>query len=238
MIFMFNFLISLLFASSVFASAQQQGSDSLKALSGSPQPYERVYNPGGGSDDLRDKLDDGNTELEAKYKQDGGFFEIITENFEDPYCRNDEYTLNKMKKQLEAMGLNFEKIHQELKAYKINYVVSQYFQPVEAPQEGDLVFYPDGTQSLAGIYKNSPHGGTVLLKLYWLKSVVSQRDFFLLPKKYGDKAYFYRPMEQLAEQVLNIPSMGAFKGDTFVFDETQENRAIRDRITKLLAQHF
>ncbi len=217
-----------------FASLEPtQRTETFYAIKGRQKSGSIAYHPLGKSDELRSNLDNRTDGFEKLYKLQGGFFEVIEEGLESPYCTSHEYTLSKMKKLLEALGLNFTTIQTELAAFNMTYVLSKYFELVENPQEGDLLYY-EGTQNLSGIYTSSSQGWTVLVKLYFMEPVITQRDFFLLPSCYGNIAKFYRVKSHIVERTYPcVQSMAIFNGNTFVFDNTPSNRTIRDRITKL-----
>lgn len=133
------------------------------------------------------------------YFQGGGFFKrLYIEDQDQQAFMSCQYALQTFKEGIEGLGLNVSKLQNQAKIYGMEFIICQYFDSVDLPEDGDLVFYPESTQNYTGIYKkslpapNSPPGGTVLGKVYPESRFAYHHDVFFLPSHCGSVAEFYR----------------------------------------------
>lgn len=135
--------------------------------------------------------------------QGGGFFLKLKKLSEaDKRISSLEYITRILGPQLESIsGLTVEELIKQFCAYGQYYLLECFFEPIDLPQNGDLVIY-QGTEDSRphyGIFResspnwNSPSGGTVESKWEWWGSpYVFQHDIFFVPPIYGNVAKFYR----------------------------------------------
>ncbi|MBY0529543.1 MAG: hypothetical protein K2P51_05060 [Rhabdochlamydiaceae bacterium] len=135
--------------------------------------------------------------------QGGGFFLTLKKlSEEDKRMSSLEYITRTLGPQLESISdLTVEELVKQFHAYGQYYLLEYFFEPIDLPQEGDLVIY-QGTEDSRphyGIFResrrnwNSPCGGTVESKWEWWSSpYVFQHDVFFVPPTYGNVAKFYR----------------------------------------------
>lgn len=110
------------------------------------------------------------------------------------------YIIRILKQQLEATsGLSAEELEKQFRAYGKDYLLHHYFEPVDRPQDGDLVIYSDMSTPHYGIYKENTgngatfNGGFVESKWSWWPSPYAfQHDIFFAPPQFGNVAEFFR----------------------------------------------
>jgi hypothetical protein len=146
--------------------------------------YARIYEPFGGSNDLRRSISEkGNDEYGRGYKvigdaysftpwpgtpfsgiprrlQGGGFFltvKTFEETDQDRYLNCYAYALGTFGKDLEKLAEKKMEEIQKSVSLSINEVVKRYFTTVIAPEEGDLVIYSISS----GITIRTPGGSRV-----------------------------------------------------------------------------
>lgn len=193
--------------------------------------YCREYKAFGGTDELREKIfeamqssfdgkgikkigdhhsftpfrlrDGRNFGTQPTTWQGGGFFLTLKKlSVEDKRMSSLEYITRILGPQLESIsGFAVEELVKQFVAYGQYYLLEYFFEPVDLPQDGDLVVYQGTGDSNPqyGIFRessrnwNSPGGGTVESKWEWWNSpYVFQHDIFFVPPTYGSVAKFYR----------------------------------------------
>jgi hypothetical protein len=175
----------------------------------------------------------------------GGFF-LTVETLPEERCQisSHAYALNILRDQLQNLsGLPISQIQNQADYYSMDYIVSQYFECIKLPEDGDLVVYYDGIKIMhSGIHRksepnwNSPLGGTVESKWGLFSSFVFQHDVFFIPNVYGNTAKFYRVKKEKAEATIppkenNNMSILSEDGVTFIFDNDERNNEIRREIS-------
>ncbi|MBA2727726.1 MAG: hypothetical protein H0U49_06095 [Parachlamydiaceae bacterium] len=146
--------------------------------------------------------------------QGGGFFLTLKKLSDaDERMSSLEYITQVLGPQLESItGLSVEELVKQFCAYGQSYLLKYFFEPIDLPQDGDLVIYPGAEDSHPhyGIFRessrnwNSPSGGTVESKWEWWRSpYVFQHDIFFVPPLYGKVAKFYR----LKSEKVNVDTL-------------------------------
>lgn len=146
-------------------------------------------------------------EYKSTAKEDKGSF-LIKQTFrekEDIPQESDEYLLRQLQVPLErTMDKSFPEILDLLRGYGISYLLYYYFDPVEMPDDGNIVIYTNtfGVITHMGIFRTPLPKGTSsdgeTVESYWPSRMarapnphVFQHDPFFLPALLGTKAFFY-----------------------------------------------
>lgn len=196
-------------------------------------------------------------QLGEEYQKEGGFFKVIELSINEDFIKNNEYYLNPAyifdyfidKLKLSSI-LSKEEMRFLLRLNTFSYFIGEYFEPVDEPQEGDLVVYENyyGEIKHMGIYKldlNSGGEGIVeSLVAIWGEGGIFQHDVFFLPAIGSTMvAKFFRiKLECPHDVVVELweKKKDEFKGmymvgenGTYTFNATEDNKLLRKKISSL-----
>lgn len=188
-------------------------------------------------------------EMGAQYNaKEAGFFLSLTPNLSEKEKKFGlspaGYAIKHYGERIEHLsGYRIDQLQTQIKAYSICYIIYHYFESVNCPQEGDLVFYPTprlDIDPLLGILKKN---GNVVSKYSFDSLCVSEHALFFMPTFYGNQAVFYRLKQHpLAPEIYLFPSLAeprrtilyTIEQDYFTHDNTAHNKSLRAEIDKHL----
>lgn len=159
----------------------------------------------------------------------------------DLFLTSCEYALSKFGEKIENLsGNSLATIFTLYRSYGTSYIINQYFDVVEEPQDGDLVVYPNGTLAdyiHSGIYKKD--GEMVESKWSWGLSYfkVYYHEVLYVPMGYGATVQFYRlKNNEHTSLTTSLPSSGPVyilsDNSYFVFCRNEVNANARLKVDR------